>query len=133
MATQSRLARVFGVTGDVPATRTVPDLDAALGLVRRLGGAIVSIPSMSSGLEALASTTLTRWLFSSGGTAMDLHGRIASDDAFSRINKYSDFFTTSAAEAIVVFLAFATALSLALFLLLALKLAAAGKPGRSRT
>jgi predicted enzyme related to lactoylglutathione lyase len=37
-----RLERAFGPTGAVPATRTVADLDAALGLVRRLGGSIVS-------------------------------------------------------------------------------------------
>lgn len=42
MANQPRLERVFGATTDVPATRTVPDLEAALGLVRRLGGSIVS-------------------------------------------------------------------------------------------
>ena len=42
MDRQRRLERAFGAAGDVPATRTVPDLDAALGLVRRLGGSIVS-------------------------------------------------------------------------------------------
>ena len=54
MATQRRLARVFGVTGDVPATRTVPDLDAALGLVRRLGGAIVSETRTAPGIGSWA-------------------------------------------------------------------------------
>ena len=54
MATQPRLARVFGVTGDVPATRTVPDLDAALGLVRRLGGAIVSETRSAPGIGSWA-------------------------------------------------------------------------------
>lgn len=42
MANQRQLERVLGATGDVPTTRTVPDLEAALGLVRRLGGSIVS-------------------------------------------------------------------------------------------
>lgn len=42
MARQRRLERVFGVTGDVPTARTVSDLEAALGLVRRLGGSIES-------------------------------------------------------------------------------------------
>lgn len=42
MARQRRLERAFGPAGDVPATRTVPNLEAALGLVRRLGGSIAS-------------------------------------------------------------------------------------------
>ena len=42
MAGQRRLERMLNATGDVPSTRTVPDLDAALGLVRRLGGSIAS-------------------------------------------------------------------------------------------
>lgn len=42
MSRPRRLERMFGPTGEVPATRTVPDLEAALGLVRRLGGSIAS-------------------------------------------------------------------------------------------
>lgn len=42
MANRRRLERVFSATSDVPTTRTVADLEAALGLVRRLGGSIVS-------------------------------------------------------------------------------------------
>ena len=42
MARQRRLERVFRATGDVPATRTVPDLEAALVLVRTLRGSIAS-------------------------------------------------------------------------------------------
>jgi predicted enzyme related to lactoylglutathione lyase len=42
MTKQPRLERTLGESGAVPTTRTVPDLEAALGLVRRLGGSIVS-------------------------------------------------------------------------------------------
>jgi predicted enzyme related to lactoylglutathione lyase len=54
MARQGRLERVFGVTSDVPATRTVPDLEAALGLVRRLGGSIVSETRTAPGIGSWA-------------------------------------------------------------------------------
>ena len=54
MARQRRLERVFGVTSDVPATRTVPDLEAALGLVRRLGGSIVSETRTAPGIGSWA-------------------------------------------------------------------------------
>jgi predicted enzyme related to lactoylglutathione lyase len=49
-----RLERVFGVTSDVPATRTVPDLEAALRLVRRLGGSIVSETRTAPGIGSWA-------------------------------------------------------------------------------
>lgn len=54
MARQRRLERVFGPTGEVPATRTVPDLQAALGLVRRLGGSIVSETRTAPGIGSWA-------------------------------------------------------------------------------
>lgn len=54
MARQRRLERVFGATGEVPATRTVPDLEAALGLVRRLGGSIVSETRTAPGIGSWA-------------------------------------------------------------------------------
>ena len=55
MASQRRrLDRVFGVTGDVPSTRTVPDLEVALGLVRRLGGSIVSETRTAPGIGSWA-------------------------------------------------------------------------------
>jgi predicted enzyme related to lactoylglutathione lyase len=54
MARQRRLEQVFGATGDVPATRTVPDLEAALGLVRRLGGSIVSETRTAPGIGSWA-------------------------------------------------------------------------------
>ena len=54
MARQGRLERVFGPTGAVPATRTVPDLEAALGLVRRLGGSIVSETRTAPGIGSWA-------------------------------------------------------------------------------
>jgi hypothetical protein len=96
-----------------------------------LGGAIVSIPSMSPALSALAGTTLTRWLFASGGSSMDMHGRIGSDEVFSQVNKYGDFFTTRAAEAVTVGGLFLLFFTVALAGLLAHRLAAAGAPGRS--
>lgn len=49
-----RLERVFGATGDVPSTRAVPDLDAALGLVRRLGGSIASETRTAPGIGSWA-------------------------------------------------------------------------------
>ena len=54
MARQPRLERVFGPTGEVPATRTVSDLEAALGLVRRLGGSIVSETRTAPGIGSWA-------------------------------------------------------------------------------
>jgi predicted enzyme related to lactoylglutathione lyase len=45
---------VFGPTPDVPATRTVPDLEAALDLVRRLGGSIVSETRTAPGIGSWA-------------------------------------------------------------------------------
>lgn len=52
MPRQGRLEQAFGPTGEVPATRTVPDLEAALSHVRRLGGSIVSerrtVPGIAS-------------------------------------------------------------------------------------
>jgi predicted enzyme related to lactoylglutathione lyase len=54
MTRQRRLERVFGAAGDVPTTRTVTDLDAALRLVRRLGGAIVSETRTAPGIGSWA-------------------------------------------------------------------------------
>lgn len=54
MGNQRRLERVFSATGDVPTTRTVPDLEAALGIVRRLGGSIVSETRTAPGIGSWA-------------------------------------------------------------------------------
>jgi predicted enzyme related to lactoylglutathione lyase len=54
MAMQRRLESVFGATGDVPSTRTVPDLQSALRLVRRLGGSIVSETRTAPGIGSWA-------------------------------------------------------------------------------
>ena len=54
MVRQRRLDRVFEPEGDVPATRTVPDLEAALGLVRRLGGSIASETRTAPGIGSWA-------------------------------------------------------------------------------
>lgn len=54
MARQRRIERVFGATDDVPATRAVPDLEAALGLVRRLGGSIASETRTAPGIGSWA-------------------------------------------------------------------------------
>lgn len=54
MARQRRLEQMFGPMGEVPATRTVPDLGAALALVRRLGGSIMSETRMAPGIGTWA-------------------------------------------------------------------------------
>ena len=54
MASQRQLDRAFGAACDVPATRTVPDLEAALRLVRRLGGSIVSETRTTPGIGSWA-------------------------------------------------------------------------------
>jgi predicted enzyme related to lactoylglutathione lyase len=54
MANQRQLERVSGAMGDVPTTRTVPDLEAALGLVRRLGGSVVSETRTAPGIGSWA-------------------------------------------------------------------------------
>jgi predicted enzyme related to lactoylglutathione lyase len=54
MARQRRLERAFGPSGEVPATRTVPDLESALRLVRRLGGSIVSETRTAPGIGSWA-------------------------------------------------------------------------------
>jgi predicted enzyme related to lactoylglutathione lyase len=52
--TKQRLERVIGTTGEVPTTRTVRDLEAALSLVRRLGGSIVSEIRIAPGIGSWA-------------------------------------------------------------------------------
>lgn len=54
MANQRLLEQVFGATGDVPAARTVPDLEAALDLVRRLGWSIASETRTAPGIASWA-------------------------------------------------------------------------------
>ena len=49
-----QLQQVFGGTPDVPATRTVPDLEVALALVRRLGGSVVSETRTAPGIGSWA-------------------------------------------------------------------------------
>ena len=53
MASQ-QLQRMFGPTAEVPATRTVPDLEAAMAIVRRLGGSIVSETRTAPGIGSWA-------------------------------------------------------------------------------
>ena len=57
MARERRLERVIRATDEVPATRTVPDLEAALGLVRRLGGSIMSEARTAPGIGSWAFVT----------------------------------------------------------------------------
>ena len=54
MARQRQLERAFGAAGQVPATRTVPNLEAALALVRRLGGSIASETRTAPGIGSWA-------------------------------------------------------------------------------
>jgi predicted enzyme related to lactoylglutathione lyase len=64
MARQRRLEQMFGPMDEVPATRTVPNLEAALALVRRLGGSITS--------ETRTAPGIGTWAFVSdnGGTEL---------------------------------------------------------------
>jgi predicted enzyme related to lactoylglutathione lyase len=62
MARERRLERMLGGAGEVPATRSVSDLGAALRLVRRLGGSIASETRTVPGIGS--------WAFVS-----DRHGR----------------------------------------------------------
>lgn len=64
MASQRQLDGAFGAASEVPATRTVPDLDAALRLVRRLGGSIVSETRTMPGIGS--------WAFVSDGDGSEL-------------------------------------------------------------
>ena len=54
MASQRRIEQAFGPRGEVPATRTVADLEAALAIVRRLGGSIVSETRTAPGIGSWA-------------------------------------------------------------------------------
>ena len=62
--TKQQLERVIGDGGDVPNTRTVRDLEAALRLVRRLGGSIVS--------EIRTAPGIGSWAFVSDGEGGEL-------------------------------------------------------------
>lgn len=66
MATTMRLDGVFAETGNgaVPGSRTVPDLEAALGLVRRLGGLVVSETRTAPGIGS--------WAFVADGDGTEL-------------------------------------------------------------
>ena len=65
MAT-ARLDRVFEsmAPGDVPTSRMVSDLEAALGLVRRLGGSVVS--------EIRTAPGIGSWAFVAGSDGSEL-------------------------------------------------------------
>ena len=56
MESTARLDRVFEsmIEGAVPTSRMVPDLEAALDLVRRLGGAIASEMRTAPGIGSWA-------------------------------------------------------------------------------
>ena len=64
MTIQRRLDGAFGANGDVPTTRTVSDLDAALNLARRLGGSIAS--------EIRTVPGIGSWAFVSDGDGREL-------------------------------------------------------------
>ena len=66
MASAARLDSVFGsmAQGAVPASRTVPDLEAALGLVRQLGGSVVS--------EIRTAPGIGSWAFVAGSDGSEL-------------------------------------------------------------
>jgi predicted enzyme related to lactoylglutathione lyase len=52
--TRQRLERMFGASDGVPTARTVPNLEVALSLVRRLGGSIVSEIRTAPGIGSWA-------------------------------------------------------------------------------
>ncbi|HSL75608.1 MAG TPA: hypothetical protein VK867_01595 [Candidatus Limnocylindrales bacterium] len=54
MPRRRRLDRLFGAAAEIPATRTVPDLEAALDLVRRRGGSIASETRTAPGIASWA-------------------------------------------------------------------------------
>lgn len=66
MASAARLDSVFEsmAPGAVPASRTVPDLEAALGLVRQLGGSVVS--------EIRTAPGIGSWAFVAGSDGSEL-------------------------------------------------------------
>ena len=66
MASAALLDSVFESMppGAVPASRTVPDLQAALGLVRRLGGSVAS--------EVRTAPGVGSWAFVAGSDGTEL-------------------------------------------------------------
>ena len=64
MTKQPMEERMVGASGEVPTTRTVRDLEAALSLVRRLGGSIVS--------EIRTVPGIGSWAFVSDGQGGEL-------------------------------------------------------------
>jgi predicted enzyme related to lactoylglutathione lyase len=66
MASAARLESVFESMppGAVPASRTVPDLEAALGLVRQLGGSVAS--------EIRTAPGIGSWAFVAGSDGSEL-------------------------------------------------------------
>jgi predicted enzyme related to lactoylglutathione lyase len=66
MASSARLDSVFEsmAHGAVPASRTVPNLEAALGLVRQLGGSVVSETRTTPGIGS--------WAFVAGSDGSEL-------------------------------------------------------------
>jgi predicted enzyme related to lactoylglutathione lyase len=66
MASAAGLDSVFELMaqGAVPASRSVPDLEAALGLVRQLGGSVVSEMRTAPGIGS--------WAFVAGSDGSEL-------------------------------------------------------------
>ena len=56
MASAARLSDVFATAaqGAIPGARAVPDLEAALGLVQRIGGAVASETRTAPGIGSWA-------------------------------------------------------------------------------
>jgi predicted enzyme related to lactoylglutathione lyase len=66
MTRAARLDRALGsmVPGTIPGSRTVPDLQAAMGLVRRLGGSVMSEVRIAPGIGS--------WAFVAGADGSEL-------------------------------------------------------------
>ncbi len=93
-----------------------------------LGGAMVTVASMSAPMQGVASLVFTRWFFAGTGSAYDLSERIAEDPIFGAVNTYgSSFFSIPLANVLAIGAAFAGGMLLVTALLIRRR----GRPGSS--
>ena len=73
-----------------------------------LGGAMVTVASMSAPMQGVASLVFTRWFFAGTGSAYDLSERIAEDPVFGAVNTYGgSFFSIPLTNVLAIGAAFA--------------------------
>jgi ABC-type multidrug transport system ATPase subunit/pSer/pThr/pTyr-binding forkhead associated (FHA) protein len=93
-----------------------------------LGGAIVTVASMSVAMQGVASLVFTRWFFAGTGSAYDLSERIAEDPVFGAVNTYgSSFFSLPLTNVLAIGAAFAGTM----LLITALLIHRRGRPSSS--